>query len=80
MVSGDAKAVIVGTGLQTEFGKVSERLKLRPPETEFEHGVRHFGYLLMEVTLVLVVITFAINVYFARSVLDSLLFSIALAV
>ena len=80
VVSGDAQAVIVRTGLQTEFGKVSERLKLRPPETEFEHGVKHFGYLLMEVTLVLVVITLAINVYFARSVLDSILFSLALAV
>ena len=80
VVSGSAQAVVVGTGSKTEFGKVSERLKLRPPETEFEHGVRHFGYLLMEVTLVLVVVTFAINVYFARSVLESLLFSLALAV
>jgi P-type Mg2+ transporter len=80
VVSGSAQAVVVGTGVQTEFGKVSERLKLRPPETEFEHGVRHFGYFLMEVTLVLVVATLAINVYFARSVLDSLLFSLALAV
>jgi Mg2+-importing ATPase len=80
VVSGSAQAVVVGTGLQTEFGKVSERLRLRPPETEFEHGVRHFGYLLMEVTLVLVVATFAINVYFTRPVLESLLFSLALAV
>ena len=80
VVSGSAQAVVVGTGSRTEFGKVSERLKLRPPETEFEHGVKHFGYLLMEVTLVLVVVTFAINVYFARSVLESLLFSLALAV
>ena len=66
--------------MKTEFGKVSERLKLRPPETEFEHGVRRFGYLLMEVTLVLVVAIFAINVYLARPVLESLLFSLALAV
>jgi P-type Mg2+ transporter len=80
VVSGNAQAIIVGTGSNTEFGKVSERLKLRPTETEFEHGVQHFGYLLMEVTLVLVVATFAINVYFARPVLDSLLFSLALAV
>lgn len=80
VVSGSAQAVVAGTGSKTEFGKVSEQLKLRPPETEFEHGVRHFGYLLMEVTLVLVVATFAINVYFARPVLDSLLFSLALAV
>ncbi len=80
VVSGNAHAVVVGTGSSTEFGKVSERLKLRPPETEFEHGVQHFGYLLMEVTLVLVVATFAINVYFERPVLESLLFSLALAV
>jgi P-type Mg2+ transporter len=80
VVSGNAQAVVVGTGSRTEFGKVSERLKLRPPETEFEHGVQHFGYLLMEVTLVLVVATFAINVYFERPVLESLLFSLALAV
>ena len=80
VVSGNAKAVVVGTGSQTEFGKVSERLRLRPPETEFEHGVRHFGYFLMEVTLVLVVATLAINVYFARPVLESLLFSLAIAV
>ncbi len=80
VVSGNARALIVATGSRTEFGKVSERLKQRPPETEFEHGVRRFGYLLMEVTLVLVVATFAINVYFARPVLDSLLFSLALAV
>src|SRR5512136_2744246 len=80
VVSGSATAVVIRTGTETEFGKVSERLKLRTPETEFEHGVRRFGYLLMEVTLVLVVATFAINVYFARTVLESLLFSLALAV
>jgi P-type Mg2+ transporter len=80
VVSGGAQAVVVRTGSKTEFGKVSERLKLRPPETEFEHGVRHFGYFLMEVTLVLVIATFAINVYFARPALESLLFSLALAV
>ncbi len=80
VVSGCAKAVVVKTGKETEFGKISERLKLRLPETEFEHGIRRFGYFLMEVTLVLVIATLAINVYFARSVLDSLLFSLALAV
>ena len=80
VVSGSAKALVVNTGTQTEFGKVSERLKLRPPETDFEHGIRRFGYFLMEVTLVLVVAIFAVNVYLARPVLDSLLFSLALAV
>jgi Mg2+-importing ATPase len=80
VVSGNATALIVNTGKETEFGKVSERLKLRPQETEFEHGIRRFGYFLMEVTLILVVGIFAINVYLGRHILDSFLFSLALAV
>ena len=80
VVSGSAKAVIVRTGRETEFGKVSESLKLKAPETEFEHGVKYFGYFLLEVTLMLVVAIFAINVYLNRPVLDSFLFSLALAV
>jgi P-type Mg2+ transporter len=80
VISGSAKAVVVGTGKQTEFGKVSERLKLRPPETEFERGLSKFGYFLMEVTLILVVLIFVANVYLKRPVLESFLFSLALAV
>ncbi|MGD0755678.1 MAG: magnesium-translocating P-type ATPase [Bacteroidales bacterium] len=80
IVSGSAKAIVTLTGKNTEFGKVSERLKLKAPETEFEHGIRRFGYFLGEVTLLLVVIIFAINVYLQRPVLESFLFSLALAV
>jgi len=80
VMSGTAKAVVVRTGTETEFGTVSERLKLRPIETEFERGVRRFGYFLMEITLMLVIAIFAINVYLARPILDSFLFSLALAV
>jgi len=80
IVSGSANALVSLTGKETEFGKVSERLMLKPQETEFEHGIRRFGYFLGEVTLVLVVLIFAINVYLQRPVLDSFLFSLALAV
>src|SRR6266436_2762684 len=80
MVSGTATAVVVAIGRDTEFGAVADRLKLRPPETDFERGVRRFGYLLLEVTLLLVIGIFAFNVYLHRPVLDSFLFSIALAV
>jgi Mg2+-importing ATPase len=78
--SGSARALIVQTGTSTAFGQIAERLTLRPPETEFERGIRHFGYLLTEVMLVLVLIVFAVNVFFHKPVLDSLLFSVALAV
>ncbi|WP_261808046.1 magnesium-translocating P-type ATPase [Paenibacillus sp. N3.4] len=80
VVSGTAKALIIRIGNKTEFGQVSERLKLRPAETEFEHGIRKFGYMLMEITLILVFAIFAINLFLDRPVLDSFLFSLALAV
>jgi Mg2+-importing ATPase len=78
--SGSARALIVQTGTSTAFGQIAERLTLRPPETEFERGIRRFGYLLTEVMFVLVLIVFAVNVFSHKPVLDSLLFSIALAV
>ncbi|HYJ88014.1 MAG TPA: magnesium-translocating P-type ATPase [Pyrinomonadaceae bacterium] len=80
VVSGNARALIVLTGASTEFGKVSERLRMKPAETEFEHGVRRFGYLLTEVTLILVVVIFGITVYLQRPVIDSFLFALAIAV
>jgi Mg2+-importing ATPase len=78
--SGTAQVLVVQTGTATVFGQVAERLRLRPPETEFERGIRHFGNLLTQVMLVMVVIVLAVNVYLAKPLLDSLLFALALAV
>jgi Mg2+-importing ATPase len=78
--SGSARAVVVATAQASEFGQLSARIKQKPPETDFERGVRRFGYLLMEVTLVLVVIIFAVNVYLHKPVMESFLFALALAV
>jgi len=78
--SGTAKMLVVQTGENTEFGQIAEQLVLRPPETDFERGVRHFGYLLTQIMLFLTLIVFAINVILAKPAIDSLLFSVALAV
>ncbi len=78
--SGSGTAIIVNTGTKSVFGQISKRLTLRPPETEFERGIRKLGFLLTEVMFVLVIGIFAVNVIFQKPVLDSLLFSIALAV
>jgi Mg2+-importing ATPase len=80
VVSGTARALIVNTGEATEFGGISERLRLRAPETEFELGLRHFGEMLIRVTLVFVIAIFAINVFFHRPVLEAFMFALALAV
>jgi Mg2+-importing ATPase len=79
-ISGTAHALVVRTGCSTEFGAVSDRLVAPQKPTDFEQGVRKFGYLLMEVTLLLVVVIFAVNVLLHKPVLDSFLFSLALAV
>jgi Mg2+-importing ATPase len=80
VTSGTGLAVVVATGRRTEFGAISDHLKIRRPEPEFERGVRRFGTLLMEITLLLVIAIFAVNVFFKRPVIDSFLFSLALAV
>jgi len=80
VASGIGKAIAVRTGKETEFGKISERLQIKAPETEFERGLRRFGYYLMEITMLLVVVIFAINTYLSRPVLEAFLFSLALAV
>ncbi len=80
VVSGTARAVVASVADKTELGKITHRLGLKPPETQFEHGVKHFGFFLMEITLVLVIAIFAINVFLKRPVLESFLFSVALAV
>ena len=80
VVSGSATALVVHIGRDTQFGGLSEKLRARPAETEFEHGVRRFGYMLMELTLLLVIAVFATNVYLHKPVLESFLFALALAV
>jgi Mg2+-importing ATPase len=80
VVSGTAKVVVVHTGLDTEFGRIEQHLSLKPPMPEFERGVTNFGYLLMEVTSILIMAIFAINVYLHRPVLESFIFALALAV
>ena len=80
VVSGMGKALIVNTGEATVFGKLSGSIKRHLSLTDFEIGVRKFGYLLLEITLILVIIIFAVNVYFNRPVLEAFLFSLAIAV
>jgi P-type Mg2+ transporter len=80
VISGKAKALVMKTARDTEFGKISESLRLKAPETDFERGVRRFGYMLMEITLLLMIVIFAVNVFLHKPILDSFLFSLALAV
>ena len=78
--SGIGVGVVVRTGLSTEYGGIASRLAQREPETEFDRGIRGFGFLLLRVIMLLVVFVFVVNVAFRRPPLEALLFSLALAV
>lgn len=80
IVSGTGKAIAVLTGKNTVFGTISESITRPAEETAFEKGIRKFGFLLMQITIVLAVIILAVNLYFGRPLVDSLLFGLALAV
>jgi len=78
--SGMARCLVVRTGPSTEFGAIAHRLTLRPPETDFDRGIRRFGYLLTSAMFVLVLLVFAAHMIRGRPPVETLLFSVALAV
>ena len=83
VVSGTSTAVVVKTGGSTEYGKIAQRLVEKAPETEFEVGIKKFGFLIMQVTLLLVIFVFMIQALLhpdANGILTALLFAVALAV
>jgi Mg2+-importing ATPase len=78
--SGTAEAIVVATGSATSFGAIAGTLATHAPEMEFERGLRRFGALLLVSMLVIVMIVFAVNVMLGRAPIETLLFSVALAV
>lgn len=78
--SGTASCLVVATGPATAFGAIAHRLTLRPPETEFDRGIRHFGYLLTTAMLIMVVLVFVVHMIGSRPPVETLLFAVALAV
>lgn len=80
VVSGTGIISIIKTGSSTAYGGIAKQLVGKIPETEFDRGLRRFGYLIMQVTLLLVVFVFFVNSLFRHGILTSLLFSVALAV
>ena len=77
---GSGLGVVVCTGGRTEFGAIALQLGERQPQTAFQLGLRDFSLLLVRVTVVLAGSILVINVVLGRSLLDSVLFALAIAV
>jgi Mg2+-importing ATPase len=80
VVSGSATAVAFATGAETAFGDVVAALAARPDETEFERGTRRFGMLILQTVVFLVLFVLVVNIALGRDAMESILFSVALAV
>ncbi len=78
--TGAGRGVVVQTGKGTAFGSIAVRLGEAQDQTGFQLGLRDFSLLLVKVTAVLAVSIFVINAALQRSLLDSLLFALAIAI
>ncbi len=78
--SGTAKVLVVRTGAGTELSAIAKVIGRGVAETDFERGIRRFGYLLTRIMVVIVLFVFTINLLLHRPLINSLLFAVALAV
>lgn len=79
IVSGTAKAIAINTGNKTIFGSIVQSAS-NTVETSFEKGIKDFGFFLMKITLVLAFFILTVNLLNHKSVIESALFALALAV
>ncbi|BAL74482.1 magnesium-translocating P-type ATPase [Bradyrhizobium cosmicum] len=78
--TGEAIALVVRTGRDTVFGAAASALAEAQVPSPFERDLREFGFVIARATLALVLVVLTVRVVFGRPVMDSLLFSVALAV
>jgi Mg2+-importing ATPase len=79
-LTGEALALVVGTGRATLFGAAASSLAESQVPSPFQRDLHAFGLLIARLTIALVLVVLTTHVLFGRPVLESLLFSVALAV
>ena len=79
VISGSAKAVVIKTADDTYFGKVSHTLTTGKPKTAFEKGIENISKLLIRFMLIMVPITFLLNVW-KHNTLTAFTFSVSIAI
>lgn len=79
IVSGKGIALVINIGNATVFGNIVENTTIVKP-TVFEKGIKDFGFLLMKITLLLSSFILVVNIVNHKSIIESALFALALAV
>ena len=77
---GAGRGVVVSTGKNTELGYISFNLTHPHPVTDFQKGLTSYGKLLMTLTIFLGIGIFILNILVGRSMVEALLFALAVAI
>jgi Mg2+-importing ATPase len=80
VITGTATALALATGQATLFGKAARALNAAQALSPFELDLHRLGYLIARAAAVLVLAVLAANIGFGRPLIESLMFSVALAV
>lgn len=80
VASGTAQATVIGVGEDTEYGALAKAVAEQADDSGFARGLTKFGLLLVRWMSVLLVGLFIANMLLQKPLIDSFLFSIALAV
>lgn len=79
VISGSAKGIVIKTAKDTYFGKIAKNITTGKPKTAFQKGLENVSKLLVRFMLVMIPITFLINVW-KHDVLTAFTFSVAIAI
>lgn len=80
VISGSGVMRVSKIGESTKFSHIAKALQSVHRVTEFETEINQFSFLIIKITFFLVVFVFFANILFHRDVMESILFSLALAV
>lgn len=80
VVQGSAQGIVVATSQNTELGKTANLLQVKPQQTDFQKGIADFGIFLFRIILTFCLLIFIFLAFLKHPWVDSLLFSLAIAV
>lgn len=80
IISGEAYGIVIITGDQTYFGKLTQILQKKENITDFQKNIRKFGNLMIKVIIVMIFFIFLINTLQHKNFLESILFALAIAI
>jgi Ca2+-transporting ATPase len=82
IVSGRAKAVVAGTGMKSEIGKIAAMIEeVKPEPTPLQKKMDNLGKFLGKVVIGIAVLIFTIGMFFhEKPLLEMLIFAVAVAV